>query len=110
MLLGLASLPAVPVHAGLGVPSLPVVALRSAADEGPTNLPELIPGDTAVVTDTASSGGVYTTVVTGSGSIAVITPTLTITDQNQAPALPILNAPADGATGVAVSPICRLSK
>ncbi len=104
LLLGLASLPAASAHAGLGVLSLPVEAPGSVAGEDPANLPELTPGDTAAVTDTASSAGLDTAVVTASESVAVITPTITITDQNQAPSLPILNAPADGASGVPLTP------
>jgi PKD repeat protein len=103
-LLGLASLPAASVHAGPGVPSWPVEAVASVSSEELANLSELTPGETAAVTDTASSGGVYTPVVTASESIAVITPTLTITDENQAPSLPVVNAPADGATGVPLTP------
>lgn len=102
--MGLASLPAAPVHAGLGAPSLRVEAAAPVYGEAPTSLPDLTPGETAVVTGTVPPGGVYTAVVTASEPIAVITPTVTITDQNQAPSLPILNAPADGASGVPLTP------
>jgi hypothetical protein len=104
LVLGLASLPAAPVHAGLGVPSLPAEATTPVYGEAPTSLPDLTPGETALVTGTLSPGGVHTQVVTASEPIAVITPTVTITDQNQAPSLPILNAPADGASGVPLTP------
>jgi hypothetical protein len=104
LLLGLASLPAASVHAGPGALPLAVEAAASVAGEDPASLPDLTPGETAVVTDTTSSAGVYTAVVTASEPIAIITPTLTITEQNQAPSLPVLNAPADGATGVPLTP------
>jgi PKD repeat protein len=104
LLLGLASVPAASAHAGLGAPPLPVEAAASVAGEVPASLPDLSPGETALMTDTTSSAGTYTPVVTASEPIAVITPTITITDQNQAPSLPVVNAPADGATGVPLTP------
>jgi PKD repeat protein len=104
LLLGLALLPAASVHAGLGIPSAPVEAPGSFAGEGLVSLPDRTPGDTAAGTGMGSTVGAYTTVMTTSAPTAIITPTLTITDQNQAPSLPILNAPADGANSVPLTP------